>query len=856
MAILGAVIPSHKEPTPPVGDGSSASWAIWNGALKAYKLDQNGNIPLVPATIPSVTETATPTPVTPTTTPLPVGYPDERSFNDTDPSTRRPVWNAGRVLGYTDPVANLAGAAPAAAATPAANAAPITVWPGRRMVWADGTGPGVPLNRQDFMPDTDTCTGTTTSGQCFYDLMVNMSLKPAVPGDVTTAIRTVQFLRGGKTTGGSRDEILNDLGTYGTVNPNTTYSYLYQDEIPPGNPASAQTDGAADPKYYSHKLGDIFHSEAALLLPPKYFQYTSADLNPRTGACGSLYTDCSYNTFKDLHSKRRKVVFVGANDGFLHAFDAGVFDRDDDPGQVGPTADHPFNDTFDLGTGREIFAYAPKSIMPTTPDALGFPSLLNYPPKVQYFVDGSPVLADVFIDTAHAGTPDSSNRTWKTILVSGLRQGGRSYFALDVTQPDQVDSDGSKSASDKDSAPDCLDGGGTCSAAYPTVLWEMTDATLPAMGETWSRPVVGRIHIASGAGFDDRYVAIFGGGFDPSYVTDGSEVPAGNTSIRGRGIYVVSVETGKVLYKATQGTNGSGDPVEFAPMPAPPAVADSGDDGYLDVAYIGDLNGRMWRLDLTSAECASCGNSNETLTFAHPPFLLYDALTSDKPVQPIFLDAGVIYISGGPTPVLGVGFGTGYRAELLRANPNLNRFFYVIDPGTRTRTFYDTDLVNITPNCPSAPIPGEPACVSTPGTGPAATRACSDDDDSKDCGYFLDFATADEKAISTVFSTLGNLSVVTFHPQDTDVKCGNGTSYRYSFFYSTGRGAYNLDPSVSGTTNMSDYRENLGQGLASASQSQSPSGDMIDTVVFSGGGIYQKNTAATLKTLSQSWKEQ
>ena len=59
------------------------------------------------------------------------------------------------------------------------------------------------------------------------------------------------------------------------------------------------------------------------------------------------------------------MVFVGANDGFMHAFDAGVFDRDDDPGFVGPTASHPFNDTFDLGTGREIFAYAPNSIMPT-----------------------------------------------------------------------------------------------------------------------------------------------------------------------------------------------------------------------------------------------------------------------------------------------------------------------------------------------------------------------------------------------------------------------------------------------------------------------------------------------------------
>ena len=103
-------------------------------------------------------------------------------------------------------------------------------------------------------------------------------------------------------------------------------------------------------------------------------------------------------------------------------------------------------------------------------------------------------------------------------------------------------------------------------------------------------------------------------------------------------------------------------------MPAAPAVADVDDDGYLDIAYIGDLNGRMWRLDLKAGACSSCGAATETLT-GFEPFLLYDAMTdTSRPVQPIFLDAGIIFISGGDTPTLGIGFGTGYRAELLRAN--------------------------------------------------------------------------------------------------------------------------------------------------------------------------------------------
>src|SRR4029077_6892952 len=124
-----------------------------------------------------------------------------------------------------------------------------------------------------------------------------------------------------------------------------------------------------------------------------YFQYLSANLTPRSGACGKL-GDCSYAAFANMHSKRRRVVFAGANDGFLHAFDSGVYDRDDDGTAVGPTAAHPFNDSYDLGTGREISAYALKTVMSRFPGLLAFP-----PPFPQYFVDGSVAMGDVFIDT-------------------------------------------------------------------------------------------------------------------------------------------------------------------------------------------------------------------------------------------------------------------------------------------------------------------------------------------------------------------------------------------------------------------------------------------------------------------------
>src|SRR5262249_16662575 len=533
-------------------------------------------------------------------------------------------------------------AAPAAPLYGAGNAGAITVWPGRRMFWGDGTGPAVPLPRKEFQPNTGDCAGTHSPGDCFYDLMTAMGLDPTVSADVTKAVRTVNFLRGGKTTTGSRDEVLSELGaanpgTYGTVSPGTIYSYRYQDDVPPGNAAGAPPE-QSPPAYYSHKLGDILHSEPVVLPAPRYFQYVSSNLTPRSGACGNL-ADCSYGTFRAFHRFRRHVAFVGSNDGFLHAFDAGVFDRDDGAGE-------PFDDAFDLGTGREIFAFAPK-IMKAN-GGKGFPNLLDFPPKPQYFVDGSPVLADVFIDTQHNGTPNAANRTWKTVLVSGLGRGGRSYFALDVTQPDVVGADGKKTAG-KDTFPDCIDapenGDGNCAARYPMILWELTDDCTPGsrgcvspIGETWSRPVLGRIRVTDGsAAIRDRYVAIFGGGFDPTFVP-GAEIDPDDNATRGRAIYIVNLETGTVIYKATMGQDADGNDVLFAPVPASPAVADVDDDGYLDVAYFGDLNGRMWRLDLRSGRC-STSSATDSLTELQP-FLLYDGMSANnaQKVQPVFLD--------------------------------------------------------------------------------------------------------------------------------------------------------------------------------------------------------------------------
>src|SRR5262249_19759245 len=130
-AQIGAVIPSHTNL-----NGNPSDWSIWAGSLKSFRLDTTGLIPTVTTaggTFPDQTD------------------PD----NSASSALRKPLWDAGRMLGYTDPVPVLPEGQPAGAPLvpfwSATKAPGIKVWPGRKMVWAHGPSTSVPLTREDFV---------------------------------------------------------------------------------------------------------------------------------------------------------------------------------------------------------------------------------------------------------------------------------------------------------------------------------------------------------------------------------------------------------------------------------------------------------------------------------------------------------------------------------------------------------------------------------------------------------------------------------------------------------------------------------------------------------------------------------
>ena len=245
------------------------------------------------------------------------------------------------------------------------------------------------------------------------------------------------------------------------------------------------------------KLGDIFHSKPVVVGPPSRFFFDEG----YSTAVGPPDTAVS---FVEAKTHRKRVVYVGTNDGMLHGFLSGTF-------QVG-------TGQYDSGTGAELFGYVPHNI-------LG--NLENFLPgdvtRHGYFVDASPRVADVWIDNNADGIKQSSE--WKTVLIGGMRKGGNSYFGLDVSDPDASD--------------------------YPKVLWEYTDAA--HLGQTWSEPFIGKVRMKESPSADakDRWVAIFGGG-----KTDDGMV--------GASLVVLDISTGNAL-KTFTSTDGIDNVIPASP---------------------------------------------------------------------------------------------------------------------------------------------------------------------------------------------------------------------------------------------------------------------------------------------------
>ena len=141
------------------------------------------------------------------------------------------------------------------------------------------------------------------------------------------------------------------------------------------------------------RLGDLVHSAPVFVGAPDRLRRT---LSPYP-------QDEPYAEFKAEFGARERVVYVAANDGMLHGFNA--------------------------NNGRELIAYVPNNLM-VGRYSRKITELLDYQYSHRFFVDLTPAINDVYMDTNLDG-----NREWTTLMVGGQGAGGKAYFALNVTDP-------------------------------------------------------------------------------------------------------------------------------------------------------------------------------------------------------------------------------------------------------------------------------------------------------------------------------------------------------------------------------------------------------------------------------------
>ena len=347
----------------------------------------------------------------------------------------------------------------------------------------------------------------------------------------------------------------NDSITIINFIPDASYGYY--------NDGTKDVYPYAGTRSFNWKLGDIYHSTPTVVGAPALNVSDSDFPKP-------------YSQFKTSFNNRETVVYVGANDGMLHAFGA---------------------------DGNEKFAVIPNNLLS---------DLKRLRNGHRFFVDSSPRAFDIF-----------RKGNWRTIIVSGERAGGDHYFAIDVTDP--------------------------TAGGYPSILWQVNDAsgssspTGRKMGNTWSRPEIGRIKING----NETFAVFVGGGYSQTE-------NVGNT------FYAINMQDGSFL--RTFDVGDSSDKV-----PAGATAFDIDNDGHIDAVYFGDYNGTLWKI-------AIVGNDQNSWKLVK----LYDPST-DTPAltkYPIFYPPAVTMNNKGEVLIY---FGQGDETNLFE-NTNIYYFFEIKDP--------------------------------------------------------------------------------------------------------------------------------------------------------------------------------
>jgi len=329
------------------------------------------------------------------------------------------------------------------------------------------------------------------------------------------------------------------------------------------------------------RLGDINNSDPQLIANQD-FGYTILD---QSLAFSGLSIGAAYQTFRNsaAYQNRPPILIVGANDGMLHAFNA----------------------ELNANGGEELFAFVPDSVF----DNLFELTLPAY--SHRFYVDSAPRFADAYV-----------NGNWRTLVVGATGAGGRSIFALDVTDPENV--------------------------TASNVLWEFSH---PSMGFTIGQPSISPLP-------NGEFGVVVTSGYETGQ-PDGT-------------IWILDAANGSIVHTITLPNSGD---------LGAPLVVDLNGDRVADRIYVGDTRGNLWRLDLDGPN-PSNWQAPSSLRNGATPVPLFVARDGNGLRQAITAPLTAAFNEDGLHTIF---FGTGsfYRLNdnVVPPNPNIDTFYAVIDRG-------------------------------------------------------------------------------------------------------------------------------------------------------------------------------
>jgi type IV pilus assembly protein PilY1 len=322
-------------------------------------------------------------------------------------------------------------------------------------------------------------------------------------------------------------------------------------------------------------LGDIINSDPAFVGNEDDYGFQVL-----SGSEGDRYQD-----FMKAKKSWPSILLVGANDGMLHGFDA--------------------------QTGKEYFGYIPVAVYPN------LPNLASVDYQHQYYVDGSPRVSDAYL-----------NGAWKTVAVASTGAGGRSVFAIDVSNPSTI--------------------------TAQNFLWEFSTAADAdhKLGVAMSEPTVARVDA------DNKWIAVFGNGYE-----------SGDTVK----LMIVDLETGELIRAIDTEVSGVNNGL------ATPVPVDVDSDRITDFVYAGDLQGNLWKFDVRGSDAADWHVAYKS---GNSPAPLFVAVDDGGERQPITMRPTVgNHDDGGYYVYFGTGQFFKTNDSVVGPSPQVQEFYGIHDDG-------------------------------------------------------------------------------------------------------------------------------------------------------------------------------